>query len=305
MAKKIPKFSYTGAYETSSDNTYWYIKLKSSGQMTFTYRKSFDVGCVGGGGGTISNRNYAHVGGFAGGGGGYIQTGTATANAGTAYTITIGAGGAGKNDWRDDIYAGSGGTTSAFNTSAGGGAGGGGCDYPGAGTGKGGKGGYYINIQGSAGKSGEKCLGFGPFGGGGGGGSGAGGMALVGGSGGAGGGGNGGRGAMTAVNGGDGENGAANTGGGAGGAGGGWYEDPYKSQPGAAGNGGSGIVILRGTQEDNIPVIFNGTQLDKIIYNGVTLTSLIYNGTKLYCRNMKQALGRLMRRNGYEICHIG
>ena len=91
----------------------------------------------------------------------------------------------------------------------------------------------------------------------------------------------------------------------AGGAGGGWYEDPYKSQPGAAGNGGSGIVILRGTQEDNIPVIFNGTQLDKIIYNGVTLTSLIYNGTKLYCRNMKQALGRLMRRNGYEICHLG
>ena len=272
MAKKIPKFSYTGAYETSSDNTYWYIKLKSSGQMTFTYRKRFDVGCVGGGGGTISNRNYAHVGGFAGGGGGYIQTGTATANAGTAYTITIGAGGAGKNDWRDDIYAGSGGTTSAFNTSAGGGAGGGGCDYPGAGTGKGGKGGYYINIQGSAGKAGEKCLGFGPFGGGGGGGSGAGGMALVGGS---------------------------------GGAGGGWYEDPYKSQPGAAGNGGSGIVILRGTQEDNIPVIFNGTQLDKIIYNGVTLTSLIYNGTKLYCRNMKQALGRLMRRNGYEICHLG
>ena len=174
MAKKIPKFSYTGAYETSSDNTYWYIKLKSSGQMTFTYRKSFDVGCVGGGGGTISNRNYAHVGGFAGGGGGDIQTGTATANAGTAYTITIGAGGAGKNDWRDDICAGSGGTTSAFNTSAGGGAGGGGCDYPGAGTGKGGKGGYYINIQGSAGKAGENCLGFGPFGGGGGGGSGAG-----------------------------------------------------------------------------------------------------------------------------------
>ena len=24
-----------------------------------------------------------------------------------------------------------------------------------------------------------------------------------------------------------------------------------------------------------------------------------------YCRNMKQALGRLMRRNGYEICHLG
>ena len=34
MAKKIPKFSYTGAYETGSDDNYWYIKLKSSGQMT-------------------------------------------------------------------------------------------------------------------------------------------------------------------------------------------------------------------------------------------------------------------------------
>ena len=84
MAKKIPKFSYTGAYETSSDDTYWYIKLKSSGQMTFTYRKRIEVGCVGGGGGTISNRNYAHVGGFAGGGGGYIKTGTTGAEAGTA-----------------------------------------------------------------------------------------------------------------------------------------------------------------------------------------------------------------------------
>ena len=119
-------------------------------------------------------------------------------------------------------------------------------------------------------------------------------MALVGGSGGAGGGGNGGRGGIDAVNGGDGENGAVNTGGGAGGAGGGWYEDPYKSQPGAAGNGGSGIVIIRGTQDDYIPVIFNGTQLDKIIYNGVTLTSLIYNGTKLYCRKFKRAIKNLI-----------
>ena len=95
MAKKIPKFSYTGAYETSSDDTYWYIKLKSSGKMTFTYRKNIEVGCVGGGGGTISNRNYAHIGGFAGGGGGYIKTGTTTAEAGTAYAVTIGAGGKG------------------------------------------------------------------------------------------------------------------------------------------------------------------------------------------------------------------
>ena len=201
MAKKIPKFSYTGAYETSSDDTYWYIKLKSSGQMTFTYRKHIEVGCVGGGGGTISNRNYAYIGGFAGGGGGYIKTGTTTAEAGTAYAVTIGAGGKGINGWRDDVTAESGGATSAFGISAPGGGGGGGCDFPGAGTGKGGKGGRYINIQGTDGGNGLKLFGFGPFGGGGGGGSGAGGLALAGG---AGGGGKGGRGGINAVDGGDG-----------------------------------------------------------------------------------------------------
>lgn len=252
MAKKIPKFSYTGAYETSSDDTYWYIKLKSSGQMTFTYRKRIEVGCVGGGGGTISNRNYAHVGGFAGGGGGYIKTGTTTAEAGTAYTVTIGAGGKGINGWRDDATAESGGATSAFGISAPGGGGGGGCDFPGAGTGKGGKGGHYINIQGTDGGNGLKLFGFGPFGGG---------------------------------------------GGGAGGAGGGWHEEPYQSRPGKAGSGGSGIVIIRGTQDDYIPVIFNGTQLDRIIYNGVTLTSLIYNGTKLYCRKFRRTIKNLITAN--------
>ena len=244
MAKKIPKFSYTGAYETSSDDTYWYIKLKSSGQMTFTYRKRIEVGCVGGGGGTISNRNYAHVGGFAGGGGGYIKTGTTTAEAGTAYAVTIGAGGKGINGWRDDVTAESGGATSAFGISAPGGGGGGGCDFPGAG-----------------------------------------------------GGGKGGRGGIDAVDGGDGEDGAANTGGGAGGAGGGWHEEPYQSRPGKAGSGGSGIVIIRGTQDDYIPVIFNGTQLDRIIYNGVTLTSLIYNGTKLYCRKFRRTIKNLITAN--------
>ena len=132
MAKKIPKFSYTGAYETSSDDDYWYIKLKSSGQMTFTYRKNIEVGCVGGGGGTISNRNYAHIGGFAGGGGGYIKTGTTTAEAGTAYAVTIGAGGKGINGWSDNVTAESGGATSAFGISAPGGGGGGGSDSPGA-----------------------------------------------------------------------------------------------------------------------------------------------------------------------------
>lgn len=287
MAKKIPKFSYTGAYETSSDDTYWYIKLKSSGKMTFTYRKNIEVGCVGGGGGTISNRNYAHIGGFAGGGGGYIKTGTTTAEAGTAYAVTIGVGGEGINGWRDDVTAESGGATSAFGISAPGG-GGGSFDSPGAGTGAGGKGGYYINIQGANGGSGLKLFGFGPFGGGGGGGSGAGGMALAGGTGGAGGGGNGGRGGINGVDGGDGGNGAANTGGGAGGAGGGWYEEPYQSRPGKAGSGGSGVVIIRGTQDDYIPVIFNGSPVEAIVLNGVRLTGLVVDGIRLYMKKRRE-----------------
>lgn len=287
MAKKIPKFSYTGAYETSSDDDYWYIKLKSSGKMTFTYRKNIEVGCVGGGGGTISNRNYAHIGGFAGGGGGYIKTGTTTAEAGTAYAVTIGAGGEGINGWRDDVTAESGGATSAFGISAPGG-GGGSFDSPGAGTGAGGKGGYYINIQGANGGSGLKLFGFGPFGGGGGGGSGAGGMALAGGTGGAGGGGNGGRGGINGVDGGDGGNGAANTGGGAGGAGGGWYEEPYQSRPGKAGSGGSGVVIIRGTQDDYIPVIFNGSPVEAIVLNGVRLTGLVVDGIRLYMKKRRE-----------------
>ena len=83
----------------------------------------------------------------------------------------------------------------------------------------------------------------------------------------------------------------------AGGAGGGWHEEPYQSRPGKAGSGGSGIVIIRGTQDDYIPVIFNGTQLDRIIYNGVTLTSLIYNGTKLYCRKFRRTIKNLITAN--------
>ena len=51
MAKKIPAFSYTGAYRTQSDGRYWYILLLTSGTLTFQYAKSgVDVGCVGGGG---------------------------------------------------------------------------------------------------------------------------------------------------------------------------------------------------------------------------------------------------------------
>ena len=45
MAKKIPKFSYTGQCSTGSDDTYWYIFLTTSGTLTFEYAKAgVDVG---------------------------------------------------------------------------------------------------------------------------------------------------------------------------------------------------------------------------------------------------------------------
>lgn len=50
----------------------------------------------------------------------------------------------------------------------------------------------------------------------------------------------------------------------------------------AAGAGGSGIVCIRNSADDVLPVIFNGTQLTQLIYNGTTVEHLIYNGQQLY-----------------------
>ena len=130
----------------------------------------------------------------------------------------------------------------------------------------------------------------GGFAGGGGGGGGGGRRAAGGGSGGADGGGAGGKGGAPGTDGADGTAGAANTGGGAGGPGGGYVDEDsrYDSKGGQAAAGGSGIVILRGTQDDLIPVVFNGTQLSELYFNGVKVTSLIYNGARLFIREVKR-----------------
>ena len=95
MAKKIPAFSYTGAYRTQSDGRYWYILLLTSGTLTFQYAKSgVDVGCVGGGGSSACHLQKANTAGGSGGGGGYIATGTAAIAAGRGYAVSIGEGGA-------------------------------------------------------------------------------------------------------------------------------------------------------------------------------------------------------------------
>ena len=76
-----------------------------------------------------------------------------------------------------------------------------------------------------------------------------------------------------------GKNGTANTGGGGGGAGP-QGNDTDGEHPG--GKGGSGIVCIRNSADDVLPVIFNGTQLTQLIYNGTTIQHLIYNGQQLY-----------------------
>ena len=47
-------------------------------------------------------------------------------------------------------------------------------------------------------------------------------------------------------------------------------------------SGDNDIVILLDTEDDSIPIVFNGTKISKLIYNGVAIEHLIYNGQQLY-----------------------
>lgn len=111
-----PAYTYTGSATLIDDGSYrWRIKFLTSGTLTFSSlgnSSGIDVFLVGGGGGTYEKGSSAASG---GGGGGYTNTGTDVAvSTGTAYTITVGAGGTSGAD---------GGTTSAFGLSASGGKG--------------------------------------------------------------------------------------------------------------------------------------------------------------------------------------
>ena len=93
MATKIPAFSTTCAYTTEVSGGYWYIYLKSSGTITFSYARKMDVFACGGGGGGAGGANAA---GGGGGGGGYVNTVSGVnAAANTAYSVAVGTGGSG------------------------------------------------------------------------------------------------------------------------------------------------------------------------------------------------------------------
>jgi hypothetical protein len=233
---ELPKFTYSGEFQLVNEgNKNWKLKLLTGGKLRFTNLgtgiNGIDVFCVGGGGGGGYNNNYG-----GGGGGGYTTTVKGLSiQPYTEYNIEIGAGGPAFTD---------GGDTSAFSVVAKGGKTGG--SDSGGGDGGSGGGGYAGNYaaggnggsDGSNGTAGSTSSGIGQgtttkefqessgalyAGGGGGGGQGGGGK------GGSGGGGNGGSDSAAATA------GATNTGGGGGGAG----------QLRIAGEGGSGIVILR------------------------------------------------------------
>lgn len=300
MATKVPAYSFSnGSHSSALKNGYWYIYLKASGTLKLTYAKSdVEVFLVGGGGGGCGGWSNA----CGGGGGGYVKTVKGVSIAGgTNYSIVVGAGGAkgasGGGDYESGGHSNPGSDgkqSSAFGYVAAGGKGGdgnGGDGGSGGGAGNHGNGGS----DGSNGKNGEnqgatiyggKGQGtttreFGEaagklYAGGGGGG------ATVNtdeyGSGGSGGGGDGGTSGRA-----NGSDGTANTGGGGGGA---------RGVGNAGGKGGSGIVIIRGKQDDVIPVWFNGKQLNEIFFNGERVDGLVYGGTRIFARRCVEWLSK-------------
>jgi len=269
MASKIPAFSYTGSYKTELKNGRWYIFFLTSGTLRMSYSKTADLYLHGGGGGG-SKSGYNSCGGSGGGGGWLANHYDVQVNAGVSYNIVIGEGGEG-GYYSPDGY--DGGASSAFGYSVQGGKGG---TYMGSGgAGGSGNGGTRgASVGGTASKGGsntvyafEAATGL-IYGGGG-----SGGAPEYGGSYAEGGSPYGAGASMSAK---------ANTGAGGGGAD---YQDSETGAPGSA--GGSGIVILRGSQDDYLPVKFDGTTLQRILFNGEEVAHLIHDGTQIFMERVK------------------
>ena len=119
----------------------------------------------------------------------------------------------------------------------------------------------------------------------------------------------------------------------AGGGGGGWYGgyaegDQYDGGTGGSGyiggvpsftyNGhtyapgwSSGVAVDAETDghakityivKGELPIVFNGTKLQKLIFNGTEVTSLIFNGTKLFFERMKERFCAWFTSTKTEMC---
>jgi hypothetical protein len=257
-----------------NDGTYWIHTFLSSGTFTPAKALTCDALVIAGGGGGNNGR--------AGGGAGGYRTVTGLSTTAQAYTITVGAGGAGGAQSAGTYFSGVKGSNSVFSTitSTGGGnafggsavgnTGGSGSGAQGANAGGAGNEGGYSPVEGYAGGAGSSSSS--QFGGGGGGGASAVGTAGSGSGGGA-----GGAGASSSITGsavtrgggggGSGYSGGGSVTGGAGGAGGGGAGSNSHSTAGTSGTantgggggagatsdtnisgggaGGSGVVIIR------------------------------------------------------------
>lgn len=85
----VPKFTYTGQYNTREDGV---VELLTSGTITFLSPTVIDIFCVGGGGAGSFVAGTKSGLGSPGGGGGYTKTALKQTVTGS-YTVTIGAGG--------------------------------------------------------------------------------------------------------------------------------------------------------------------------------------------------------------------
>lgn len=274
MASKVPAFTYTGTYTTMLKNGYWYILFKTSGTLRMTYAKDAQVYIHGGGG--AGGRGVNSAGG--GGAGGYFKTENISIFADTDYPIVIGAGGS--LGWYDQGFVGGDGkASSAFGCSANGGGGGKSGDGAAGGVGGSGNGGQAGSGNGGYGSPAgsnttyafnDPACGL-IYGGGGGGGAprygGIGAKGLP-------------YGAQ------DGASAGANTG--AGGAGGNYADG--EAAIGPTGVGGSGIVILRSAQDDELPVTFDGKTLQRMTFNGSEVGKLIFNGTQIFMERVRRWL---------------
>lgn len=302
MATKVPAYSFSnGSHSSKVVDGYWYIYLKASGTLKLTYAKSdVEVFLVGGGGGGCGGWSNA----CGGGGGGYVKTVKGVSIAGgTNYSIVVGAGGAkgasGGGDYENGGHSNPGSDgkqSSAFGYVAAGGKGGdgnGGDGGSGGGAGNHGNGGSdgsnggngeWQGVTTYGGKGQDSTSGYSKttrefgeadgklYAGGGGGGANTNDSEY--GKGGDGGGGDGGTSGRA-----NGSDGTANTGGGGGGA---------RGVGNAGGKGGSGIVIIRGKEDDFTPVYFNGRQLSKIYFNGELLKGLVYGGTRIFAQAIQR-----------------
>lgn len=312
----LPGFTYTGRYETELRADWgWVIRLKTSGMLRFTDRdRTVDVFVVGGGGGGAA-AVYSTDEGRGGGGGGYTAMASGVqAKTGTAYWVEIGEGGA-AGDPAQTGSGGEGGASSAFGLSAAGGKGANRESCRGADGGSGGGNGgdaangywgYDGGSNGASAASGGAGAGQSTYefrmrgwrlyaGGGGGGGSGEAGVFGAGyAGGGSGGNGGGGDGGGSYHYDGDhaGKDAKENTGGGGGGAGA-QHDAGFVA---CGGKGGSGIVVIRNSAGDVLPVVFNGTWLTQLFLNGTDVKRLIYDGFRVYMRAIRKRIcGRSWR----------